>query len=77
MISDFAHTLNLRRNMPCLRILRGNFQNLLSYLESRASNLSKCKVWCKMSLKFETKMLFLGALGLQFEKILPYLKSVP
>ena len=54
-----------------------NFENLLSYLKSKPSNMSKCKYLFKQKKLqiWDEKFLIWVILGCNFKKLLSYLKS--
>ena len=54
--------------MLYLDILRLEFEKAIVNLKSTLSNLSKCKVWCKIKIpKFGTKIAYLGIFGQEVE----------
>ena len=63
--------------MPCLVVYFSNFENLLPYLKTAASNLLNSKVWRKnkFRLNWDQNCLISGIFGLEFRKIMVILES--
>ena len=64
--------INLGPKLLFLGIFRLTFERKPSLIFEATSNFPKYQVSCK--LKFETKIAYLGVLGKNFKKLLPYLK---